>query len=256
MSRTTEYSALILRSRQTGENREVWLLTAEAGLIRATLFGGPKSRLRSHVTPFHSGQVWVYRDPAKDFYKISDFDVHSWRPGIRELYERTMAADAIAQTILATHAGGGSWDRAKKLATETLDALENANEELCARMLIYFNWHWADFLGLKIQFEHCVSCGKYTEQRSASQHSASRTDHIWYSAKENGILCAECAAGQESTLLQLSQGCRSWLTAIESVEPSRLNLYTMDKKTQSDTKALVCLILSEALGKRLSCWDW
>jgi len=125
MSRTFVYSALVLRNRPSGEsNSEITLLTAEEGIIKATVYGGPKSKLRSHSAPYNSGQVWIYRDPAKDYSKLNDFDVHSWRPGLRELYERTMAASAVAETILSTHGGGGDWGSALKMAAATLDALE------------------------------------------------------------------------------------------------------------------------------------
>ncbi|MDR1970606.1 MAG: recombination protein O N-terminal domain-containing protein, partial [Treponema sp.] len=97
MARNVTYSALVLRARPSGEsNREITFLTAEEGLIRATVFGGPKSKLRAHTAPYHRGKLWIYRDPAKTFMKVTDFDVQVWRPGIRELYERTMAASAVA----------------------------------------------------------------------------------------------------------------------------------------------------------------
>jgi DNA repair protein RecO (recombination protein O) len=139
MSRTAVYSALVLRNRHSGEsNSEVTLLTAEEGIIKATVFGGPKSKLRAHSAPYNSGQVWIYRDKSKEYAKISDFDVHSWRAGLRELYERTMSAGAVAETILSSHGGGGEWTTALKLAAETLDTLESANEELCGRLLVHF----------------------------------------------------------------------------------------------------------------------
>ena len=101
MSRTAVYSALVLRNRPSGEsNSEIFMLTAEEGIVRATVFGGAKSKLRSHSAPYNSGKAWIYRDPAKDYGKLSDFDVQSWRPGLRELYERTMTASAAAETIL------------------------------------------------------------------------------------------------------------------------------------------------------------
>ena len=252
MSRTAIYNALILRSRTCGEsNREIWFLCAEAGIIKATLFGGPKSKLRSHAAPFHSGQIWIYHDPIKDFYKLTDFDVQSWRPGIRELYERTMAADAIAHTILATHAGGGNWDSALKLAKETLDALEIANEELCTRMLIYFLWHWADFLGIKPQFDSCVSCGKNTEIQN----------QLFFSAREGGMVCKECADGgalgqYTNGLLLLNPGCLRWLSTIDTLAPSKLSSYTMDIKTLNETKTLASAILAGALGQWLVSWNW
>jgi DNA repair protein RecO (recombination protein O) len=150
MPRTFTYTALVLRTRPSGEsNRDAWFLTSEEGLLRATVFGGPKSRLRAHVAPFHSGPLWIYRDPVRDSRKITDFDVQCWRPGIREQYDRTMAADALADTILSSHGGGGNWKAAFALATGTLDALEGATEPLCIHLLLYFFWNWLDLLGLR-----------------------------------------------------------------------------------------------------------
>jgi len=194
MSRNAVYSALVLRSRPSGEsNNEVSLLTAEEGIIRATVFGGPKSKLRSHAAPYNSGQVWIYRDPAKEYGKLNDFDVHSWRPGLRELYERTMAAAGVAESVLYTHGGGGDWDSALKLTVSTLDALENANEELCERLLVHFLWRWAHFLGLQPHIESCGSCGD-----RADGHP------LWYSAREGVVLCGNCVSGEDEGEAALS----------------------------------------------------
>jgi DNA repair protein RecO (recombination protein O) len=144
------YSALVLRARPSGEsNREAWVLTAEEGVLRATVFGGPKSKLRAHVEPYHRGRLWIYRDPVRDSRKITDFDVQSWKPGIRESYGRSAAAAAIAETILAGYGGGGSWEEAFVLADASLDALEEADEGACERAFIYFMWNWAEILGIR-----------------------------------------------------------------------------------------------------------
>ncbi|GHV75226.1 hypothetical protein AGMMS49942_00470 [Spirochaetia bacterium] len=150
MARLFTYSALILRVRPSGEsNREAWMLTAEEGILRATVFGGPKSKLRAHVEPYHGGKLWIYRDPVRDSRKISDFDVQSWKPGIRERYERSTAAAAIAETILAAYGGGGPWEHAFTLADASLEALGTADEPCCTRIFIHFLWHWAEILGIR-----------------------------------------------------------------------------------------------------------
>jgi DNA repair protein RecO (recombination protein O) len=249
MPRTAVYSALVLRSRPSGEsNSEIYLLTAEEGIIRATVFGGPKSKMRSHAAPYNSGQVWIYRG-AKDYAKLSDFDVHSWRPGIRELYERTMAAGGVAETILSTHGGGGDWGSALKLATETLDTLEGANEELCPRLLVHFLWRWAHFLGLQPNIEACASCGDRAEKNA-----------LWFNAREGSVLCGNCAhegsTGTETALSPINPGCRRWLTAVGSLEPALLYRYSMDSKSFHEAKSLTTAIMTSALGKRLASWDW
>jgi DNA repair protein RecO (recombination protein O) len=212
MSRTAIYSALVLRNRPSGEaNSEVSLLTAEEGSIRATVFGGAKSKLRAHSAPYNSGQVWVYRDPAKEYGKLSDFDVRSWRPGLRELYERTMAAAAVADTVLSSHGGGGEWSSALKLTEAVLDALESANEELCSRLFVHFLWRWAALLGFH---------------------------------------------PEEDTFLNLGPGARRWLETTAQLAPNELHRYSMDTRSFSEAKALTTALMTNALGKRLSSWDW
>jgi len=259
MSRNAVFSALVLRSRQSGEsNNEVSLLTAEEGIIRATVFGGPKSKLRSHAAPYNSGQVWIYRDPAKDYGKLSDFDVHSWRPGLRELYERTMAAAGTAETILSTHGGGGDWGSAMKLAISTLDALENANEELCERILVHFLWRWTHFLGLQPHIENCASCGDKADDGP-----------LWYSAREGAALCGKCVPKSDeaesnlplkfksaSGFLQINPGCRRWLSAAGELDPALLNRFSMDNRSFREAKSLTTAVMSAALGKKLASWDW
>jgi len=246
------YSALILRSRPSGEaNRDVWLMTAEAGLLRATVFGGPKSRLRSYVSPFHSGQAWVYHDPAKDSRKLSDFDVRSWRPGLRELYERTMAADAVAETLLASHGGGGNWGRALSLVEAALDALADADSETCGRILLCFLWQWADFLGLRPEFDCCSVCGKPVPPGSM----------IKFSLREGGVVCAACRNEGEggcvaAGYLEAGSACRRWLETVRPLPPAEVTRYTLDEKPFHEAKSLTTTILAEALGRRLASWEY
>jgi len=264
MSRTVIYSALVLRNRPSTtaaanheSNSEIFLLTAEEGIIRATVYGGPKSKLRAHSAPYNSGKIWIYRDRAKEYAKLSDFDVQSWRPGLRELYERTMAAGAIAETILSSHGGGGDWGIALKLAEETLDALESANEELCPRLLVHFLWRWADFLGIQPQIDVCAGCGHTALTPAAS------SDPLWFSAAESAVYCEKCADGSsydpkmlKINRLSINPGCRRWLSAVGALESTALYRYSMDNRCFYEAKALVTAIMTEALGKRLTSWDW
>jgi DNA repair protein RecO (recombination protein O) len=246
MVRNFTYRALTLRVRASGEaNREAWFLSSEAGLIRATVFGGPKSKLRSQVSPFHSGRLWIYQDTAKDSRKVTDFEVLSWRPGIRELYERTMAADGVAETILATHAGGGAWKQALELAEQSLDALEKGDEKLCFRILLCFLWHWALLLGLEPPLDRCASCACEAPQDGV----------LWYSVRDGAAFCGNCAGGEREGL-PLGPGTRAWLKAADRAGPSQVHRYGLDESGLRQAFNLVTLILSEALGRRLTTWDY
>ena len=270
MSRTSVYSAIVLRNRPSGEsNSEVTLLTAEEGIIKATVFGGPKSKLRAYTAPYNSGQVWIYRDKSKEYTKITDFDAHSWRAGLRELYDRTMTASAVAETILSSHGGGGEWQTALNMAIETLDTLETANEELCKRLLVHFLWRWSGFLGIQPHLETCAACGKDATFQNANNSNANNNvagdgvssnsitsgNTLWFSPREDAVFCAACSANQQD-LLPLNPGSRRWLSTVSALEPSQIHRYTMDKKSQEEAKSLTTAILTTAIGKRLNSWNW
>jgi DNA repair protein RecO (recombination protein O) len=283
MSRLFTYTALILRARPSGEsNREIWFLSAEEGLLKATVFGGPKSKFRAQAAPYHQGRLWIYHDPVKDSRKLTDFDVLSWRPGLRELYERSAAAAAIAETILAGHGGGGHWEAALNLASGTLDALETAGEDACKRILIHFLWNWADILGVRPDPDHCGVCACEPPEN----------DLLWYDDSEGALLCPSCidlssAIEEKSSkekspkekspkeksptvsvdtrktgdphpvgLLPLGSGGRRWLKAVQGMEPRLLTRYTLDSPSQRQVWVLVTAILAGALGKRLGTWDF
>ena len=259
MNRNYTYSALALHSRNSGENnREVTFLTAEEGLIRATVFGGPKSKLRAHAAPYHQGTLWIYRDPAKEYRKVTDFDVAIWRPGIRELYERTMAAAGIAQTILETQGGGGDhWASALALAASALNGLDTAEPPLCRRILLYFLWNWTGILGQQHSLTHCESCACEVRQ----------DELLWYTRTEGIMRCSSCAneRGEDARNLDASQelrdnlplgpGARNWLRAMEALGSDALGRYSMDTESEREVKPVCTAIIAGILGKRLETWN-
>jgi DNA repair protein RecO (recombination protein O) len=236
MTRNIRYRALALRVRAAGENREASFLTPEEGIIRATVFGGPKSRLRAHVSPFNSGVLWIYRDPAKDFRKVSDFDVADWRPGIRELYERSEAATEIAAAVLASSGSGGAWEEAFALACGTLDALQSADEACCVRLVIRFLWNWAGIAGEQPALERCSGCGR----------EVSSADLMWFK-KGEGLLCADCAKkpprlGEQNAFagsgIAVGGGARRWLAAVENAPAQEVKRTSLDAESLREAKAL------------------
>ena len=252
MPRSFTYSALTLRVKASGEsNREAWFLTAEEGVLKATVFGGPKSKLRSHVAPFHEGKLWIYYDPVRDSRKVNDFDVLSYRTGIRELYERTITASAVAETVLSSQGGGGSWQEAAELAGSVFDALDTAGEAACSLIAVYFFWHWADILGVRPDISVCASCGR----------AAKDSDSLWYSARKEALLCESCIencigrmAHNADSSFRLTQKTRQWLT-----ETAKANISSIqepaDAESLKQAKALAKAVLAGTLGKWLPTWD-
>ena len=72
MNRNSETEATVLALKQVGEqNRLVTLFTPKDGVITAVLYGGPKSKLRAMVSPYHRGRIWLYTDTVRKSCKIS-----------------------------------------------------------------------------------------------------------------------------------------------------------------------------------------
>lgn len=251
MSRTLIREVLVLSVRASGEaNREATLLSAEEGILRATVFGGPKSKLRAHIAPFHSGRMWLYHDPVRDSLKVTDFDVRSWRPRIRELLERSWAASAVMDTIRSSHGGGGSWPEALFLAGETLDAIELADAEGAASVLVRFLWKWADLLGGRPEMDACGACAC----RLADD------EVVWYFRRETAFRCRRCATSisgdpDTSARFAVSGAARNWLRKTDVLDARGCLETAADPAASAQAKRLATEVLAEALGRRLASWD-
>jgi DNA repair protein RecO (recombination protein O) len=261
MPRTFIYQALILKTTASGEsNRDAWLLTDGEGILRATVFGGPKSKLRAHVSPFNSGTLYLYRDPVRDSRKVSDFDVQSWRPGLRELYERAMAADAVADTILASHGGGGNWETALTLANSSLDALEEADERTTSRVFIHFLWNWANFLGLRPDLDAPLgSLGNNPRPCEAPPDRLlwfDRLEGVFRTGPADKALLGRAVTGPGNSFLPLGPGAWRWLLAVQDQNPAQLARISADQVSLAQARAVVTALMTDILGRELSTWNF
>ncbi|MDR0399596.1 MAG: recombination protein O N-terminal domain-containing protein [Treponema sp.] len=247
MPRTFICRALALKTAPFGEsNREAWFLSAAEGILRAAVYGGPKSRLRAHVSPFHSGTLYYYLDPVRDSRRVNDFDVRSWRPGLRELYERAMAAGAVADTILASHGGGGNWEGALDLAESSLDALAEAGGEAAGRIFTQFLWNWAGFLGLRP--------GLAGPPLRRNRPCEAPSDELLWFDRQEGEFSRESGPGNR--FLPLNAGARRWLLAAEGTEPARLERVTADGVSLAQARTAAAALMAGILGKELPSWNF
>ncbi len=189
MSRHTQEQALVLTSRLAGEdNRIVTLLGPQRGIFEAMLYGGRKSRLRSLVSPWHSGTIWLYHDKPRNSTKISDFDPVAFRPGLRENIYKNMAASLATELVIKTQAAdepAGCWT----LLCGLLDGMELSDENNCKAGLLRFLWRYLGILGVQADCETCLQCGSAV----AGANESEQGHHlVHYSLLEGGFLCPAC----------------------------------------------------------------
>jgi DNA repair protein RecO (recombination protein O) len=196
-------------------------LSDEAGLVDAFVFGGPKSRLRSLASPWHEGRAWIYRDSAKDFVTLRDFDAIREFPGIRTNLDAISAASLAGEFILATSALGGDWMDAKTLFIDLVQTLDEVLAENPARLkgsldraVILFCVRAIQAMGLMPDPGECSSCA-----------GAIRPDAVQsYSRRHGGFICPTCSAGgvhgaaREPGLIPLPAGALTWLAATEGMD--------------------------------------
>jgi DNA repair protein RecO (recombination protein O) len=163
-----------------------------------------------------------------------------------------MAAAAIADTILATHGGGGNWEEALAMTDRSLDALENADEGTCERIFIHFLWNWAGFLGLRPELG--CACGGAADGL------------LWFDKREGNFLCPSCAGLNSSGaavdipgaegLLPLNPGGRRWLAGVENLDPAQLARYVPDRVSLRQVRMAIIAMMAGILGRELSTWNF
>jgi DNA repair protein RecO (recombination protein O) len=203
--RNLSFEAVVLRARESpGGSRIVTLLAADRGLVDAFVFGGPKSRLRSLASPYHSGRAWVYLDPVKDLRKLSDFDAQATYPTLRENLRKIWSASFQAEAVLRTDAAGGESRAAWRLLTEGLAALDAAEDSDIDYINVQYGWRLLDLMGLKPDPESCARCG------------AEFGDAKAFFAPESGVfVCPRCGAdgpASGSAAVQASSGALRYLS--------------------------------------------
>ena len=233
MNRNSETEATVLALKQVGEqNRLVTLFVPKDGVITAMLYGGPKSKLRAMVSPYHRGRIWLYTDTVRNSCKISDFDVQNFRPGIRESLFKTWAASLCAELVIKTYARGES---TYKLVQGFLDGLDIAQEQQAKLGLLRFLWRYQCELGLQYNTATCIQCGalfsgfKPEEQAVPLQSGG-------------GFICPDCCknAGKMAALMNsVSIEGILYLQAIENASPQEVRLLKISQNTFSSLQGFL-----------------
>jgi DNA repair protein RecO (recombination protein O) len=203
-SRNLVYDVLLLRTKEVPSgSRVLTLLSAEVGLLDVFVFGGPKSKLRSLASPWGAGKAYIYHDPVKDYYKLSDFEVREPFSGLREGLRKIMAANLVVELLQKTSGGGGDFPEVLELATACLRGIETLPEERADYPLLLFIWRLVGIIGLLPDPGSCVHCGR---------DMAADEPRIWFQ-NEGGFACPRCGGSRDDEYgpPRLSAGALRWL---------------------------------------------
>ena len=219
MNRSYYTKAIVLNLKETGENNNsVTLLTPDKGIIYATLYGGPKSKLRSLVAQWHSGTVWLYENAEKKQTKISDFEVENYHTTFGQNLFKMYAASLAAELAIKTKCAGSS-EQCHTLVQGFFDGMELCDEEQSRLGLIRFLWRYLELMGV---------------QPDASTTGAFAPEAVSY---YNGNISSQAV---------------EYLTAVSQLEPWKVRQLTVSKDTYCELKDFVFFLISSNLGTELN----
>jgi len=230
----------VLRSRESPSGaRIVTLLSAEAGIVDAFVFGGPKSRLRSLASPWHAGRAWIYRD-GTEFIKLTDFDAVRERPAIRGSLGAIGAASLATELTIASDALGGDRADAAALFEDLLEALDATLGEAQApgaamdSILVQYCLRALSLMGVMPDPSECGACG------GAIAMDAARS----YSRRRGAFLCAYCS--DEDGAMGLPAGAVRWMRSTQGMPFGKAVRVGLARESLAALKACAFDLLAKA----------
>ncbi len=259
MNRTFSTSAIVVSLKPAGENNSnVTLITEARGIVYATLYGGPKSKLRSLVSQWHSGIIYLYENPEHNQIKISDFDVKNYHVSFSQNLFKYYAASLAAELAIKTKCAGsaGNNEQCWKLVSGFLDGLELATEEQGHLGLIRFLWRFLELLGVQPDPSYCGSCGKsfITEKHSPA-------DKAFYNRFDNDFICSDCASSvsdsavtgstSESQFIPLKMEVIHYLSATSLLTPAESRKIPLDEAGFVQIKNFIFYLIENNIESKL-----
>ena len=240
MERNSKLTALILHVKQIGENnRLVTFLCSEKGVFNAVLFGGPKSKLKSLVQPYHLGTLWIYTDKAKNSVKITDFEPVKYHTEIRENVYKTWCASFLAELIIKTEASGEN-EKTFKLANAFLDGICASSQDECKIALLRFIWRYLSIMGLQTDCKECFCCSEGLDSDA------------YFSVSENGFLCPECApSDNRQDFFYLSQESVAFLQSVTYLSPKESRNFPLHYSSSSQLHDFLFFLIDKACEHKL-----
>lgn len=261
MNRNSNLEALVLSTKPVGEDhRLAMILSPQRGVFSAMVYGGRKGKLRSSVSPYHSGRMWLYSDEVKQSVKVTDFDPVKYRSDIRTNLYKTCAAALCAELTIKTYGLGAhvvhsdglfsEYDDLWVLVNGFLDGLDVSSEESARLGTLRFLWRYIGFMGLQCDCSQCMHCG-------ANMVS-------WYSSIENVFICADCAhtdhvdsvhSRYNSVFFYVGAESVAYLKAVNTLAPKEVRAWRLQPRSVQELHELLYFLIRNSVESKLKTLD-
>ncbi|MBN1797935.1 MAG: DNA repair protein RecO [Spirochaetales bacterium] len=241
MFRTSRLDALVLKTQRVGEmHRQVTLFNPVEGIIRATAYGAFKTRgrLRSDTESFNFIKAYLYLEPVKNNYKITDTECHLSFPGIRRSVGKLFTASVCAEIVLKSFGGGESRARVFTLLLDSLKQIDQGAEAALSYITIQFIWRFLAITGFDLDITTCGLCHKTLDSSQA----------FYFLLNSTLFVCKNCC---KSSRLELMPGVRSYFSKTEKLPLAKAVKITMQTETMLSLKIVLYTCVQALLNAEL-----
>jgi DNA repair protein RecO (recombination protein O) len=242
MFRTSTTEAIVLRKVRVGEiHKALTLLTPDAGLLSVMAHGAFKigSRFGTVSEPFTIIRAYLYHDPVKNQYKLTDAECLRALEGIRHSVARFYVASLWAEVVLKSYAAGGSFASLYRLLAEALVLLEGELEAGLTALSVQVLFRFLELSGQRPELEHCALCGTAHEEHSRS----------YLSREEGAFVCSACATPGS---LSLPAGSRRYLLGTLSLPLSQAVRVRLEDEALRSLKEAAYFLVQSGLETGLN----
>lgn len=240
MSRNIRTEAIVLKTGRIGEiHKSVTLLSPELGLVNAIAHGVYKGRgrLAGVTDPFAWSTAYLYFEPVKKSYKITDMEHHCLFESVRGDLRRYYAASLWAEVVIRAYAGGEGADQVFELLKEALHALDSTADERSVE--IQFLWRFVALSGFQPDIEACAICGTEFAERETAL----------YRQTEGDFVCPSCLGDlldePRQRLPELSAGARKYLERTGRFEIGEALRIDLEQRAKEQLLALLYLFVQD-----------
>ncbi len=246
--------ALILSVKDSGEkNRTVCAISPDLGIFYATLYGGPKSKLKSLVQPFNWGVIYIYDDESRNMKKVSDFDVKNFHSGLKESLYKMWASNLAGEILLKTKCGGD--DRLSYILIKAfVDGLDKCEENVSTIATIRFLWRYIGLLGVQPDVSTCCCCNKDIFGGNGLENDKILS---YFIPAQSGFICDECKdsyvrqRAEINLFYEMNLQSLKYLDAINNSTPGEVRRMSLNADSINQLKRFCFSLIESAVGSQL-----
>ena len=241
MGRNITSEAIILKTNRIGEiHKGLTTLTPSIGIINAIAHGAYKGRnkLSGLTDQFNISLFYLYFDPVKKTYKVSDIEPRHVFENIRLSLKKFYAASLWAEAVIKSFAGGERFEPIFDLLAASMILLDGNPENRTDEVIVQFLFRYLTLIGYMPSLKQCGICSRDIGPGEDRYIDTSGT-----------LACASCARSKKKSI---SPGAIRYLTYTSRIALASTLKTTLDSNALSKVRACLVAILQHVIEQPLS----